>query len=216
MTHTISVVGVGAAALTPDAAQIRCGVEVTRDTVAQALADLAERSGAALQTLTAAGIPASAVVTDAINVGPSYSQEPGKPERYVASQLLTVRLGSMAAVGDIVAALGDAVGDALRVHHLSPIALDAEATVRAAREAAFAAAREEAQHLASLAGRELGRVLRIAPSDDTAFGGGGARMEVMASKSIPMGGGERDVSCVLKVTWEMAEGPVGGPGNSTA
>lgn len=204
--HTITVDSTGAAAVVPDAVQVSISVDYRGQDVAVVLADLARGSEQALSVFRDSGVPESSIASERITVGNAWNG-PDTEMSYEASQGFQVRLARMTQLGEILPALADGVGNALRVHSMGPVATDSQAAVREARAAAFEGAREQAGQLAALAGRELGRVIEMSATR----GGHHAPMTRMAAmgmeadSAIPMASGEREVTVDLQVTWELVD-----------
>lgn len=192
----------------PDMATITMGVTTRGDTAAAALSANSAQLAAVLQRLRAAGIAERDLQTSGLNLGPQmdYSRD-GKPPRilgYEASNMLTVRVRDLAALGTI---LDQAVGDGANAFHGLAFALsDPEPALDAARVRAVHEARRKAEMMAEAAGVKLGRILAISEGGGMAdpmpkMRGGMA----MAAEAVPVAGGEVSYAVSVDVTWELGE-----------
>jgi uncharacterized protein YggE len=77
----------------------------------------------------------------------------------------------------------------------------------AAREAAFADAKDKAEQLAQLAGRRLGTVLRIAEDSGYDVYPRATRkgLAVAAMSAVPIEAGEDELQARIRVTWQLTD-----------
>ncbi len=161
MTDRVVVIGSGSAQLPPDLMQAAMEAEATAADVASALA-VAETAVAAMAAAARAGGTADTDVrTSDVTVSTNYGKD--GPEGFRAAIGLALTLRDVAAAGAVLADVVAAGGDASRVRQVSFTVAEPEAAMDAAREAAFADARHQAEQLAALAGRTLGPVRRVEP-----------------------------------------------------
>ncbi|MFC6153305.1 SIMPL domain-containing protein [Nocardioides yefusunii] len=194
---TVSVVGTGSVAVVPDAARLRVAASASAPTVAGASEALAVAVGR-LFDVAKEVVDARRVVSSGLQVWPRHDND-GRMMGAEASQQVTVLCPALDVASALVSRLAETVGDGLRVDGLDLEVSDPSQAVLEARENAFVDARERAEHLAALSGRELGEVLTVVEGD----GGGspfpaGARMALAA---MPVEAGERQVTASLRVTW---------------
>lgn len=196
----VTTTGSGAASTTPDAMRVVVAVEVTAPTVAAALAAVAEgarRGGEAARRHT----DAARISSRGFRVHPAHDQR-GRPTGFSGSHELHL-VCDLAVAGDLVTDLGEAVGDALRVHQVQPVVTDTGALLHRARELAFADARAKAQHLAELAGRSLGPALRVREGVRGGGEGWAATPVSARESSVDFEPGSADVTAVVIVRWEL-------------
>ena len=166
--HGIWVSGGGSVSVAADIATLGFGVEATRDTVAEAMAEAAEAMQAIIDSLQASGISADDIETRRFSVTAQYRWVSEARENvFLGFEVdntvsATIRdLDSIPAVIDNAVAAG---GDDSRVGALSFSVEDTSEAEREARELAMEAALDQATVLASLAGVELGAPFYISES----------------------------------------------------
>lgn len=155
--RTVSVVGEGRAANTPDIATLQLGVETTDATLTIAQSDNNRRSATLRARLHELGIEARDIQTSGYNVGQDHGPE--GPIGYRVSNMIRITVRALDRVGTILD--GAIEAGANRVHHVGFGALDSIEAQHQAREAAMADAHSKAAHYAALAGARLGPVLAI-------------------------------------------------------
>lgn len=197
--RTVTVTGTGSVGVVPDVAVLRVAAQHRSDTVAGAVAGLV--SAVEVVARSARGVTEPRhVATTGLQVWPRTDAE-GRPDGAEASQQVTVRCPDVESASQLLASLAGEVGDALRVDGLELMVSDGSEALLAAREAAFVDARARAEHLASLASAELGDVVAVSEGDAARPGfESGARMALAA---MPIETGEQQVSCALRVTWQL-------------
>jgi uncharacterized protein YggE len=184
------------------------GVELTATSPAAAL----DAAAAALDRMRAdvlgAGVPESALQTSRLSVQPEWSHEGQRPRLvgYTAHVGLTVTVGDPGRIGAVLAAAVSDGGDVVRVYSLGWRLRDSAAAEQDARHAAFADARERAEHYAALSGCSLGQVLQVDERGDD-FRPRGRAMPVRysgaASMEMGVDPGEVAVTATVTVTWEL-------------
>lgn len=158
--NTVTVIGRGRMAATPDVLRITIGVSVHRSNVREAWEAANRTARKVIDALGANGVPPKDIQTQGLSVGPRYDAG-GHRDGYDASNTVGVRIREMERAGPTMAAAVEAGGDDAV---LSGVWFDVEespALLRTAREAAMGAARGKAEEYARLAGRRLGRVIVI-------------------------------------------------------
>ena len=155
----VEAIGTGSAQARPDLMVVYLGAEATGAEVASVLA-AAEAAATAMAAAARSGGAADADVrTSDVTVQPNYGQQ--GPEGYRVSLGMMLTLRDLTAAGTALAMVVAAGGDASRVQSVS--LSEPQPVLDAAREAAFADARHQAEQLARLAGRTLGGVRRVTP-----------------------------------------------------
>ena len=153
------VTGEGVAHGTPDRCLIHFALNVTADTAANALDQLAALATRSIQALHAAGIEPKDVQTTNLSLHDYHERE--HVAARVASHQMTVKSRSVEEVGHLLASLSEVAGDSLQVHRMQLAVSDAETLQVSARREAVLDATARAQQLAEAAGVTLGRILEI-------------------------------------------------------
>jgi uncharacterized protein YggE len=161
---TISVTGVGRAAVRPDTAIATVGVEARAPRLADASADVARRMTAVLQQVKALGVADRDVTTVAYTVEPLIAQrraeeDPVRIVGYRASNAARITVRALDQVGRVLDAAVAAGANTLRGLHFTvddPTRAEADARARAVQNAAT-----RARELAAAAGVQLGPLLLL-------------------------------------------------------
>jgi hypothetical protein len=204
MTDRVEVVGTGAVQVRPDALQVQLGAEATAPDVAAAL----ERARAGADAMAAAlrdrGVDEADVQTAEMSVS-SYRERMEDPETVRAWLGISVALRDLATAGDVLAAVLAAGGDVARMQHAALAVTDPSEPAVAAREAAFADARAQAEQLAALAGRSLGAVRRVVAVPGFPLPRGGFLEQSGAARamSLPVEAGSSTVTASVQVRFEL-------------
>jgi hypothetical protein len=203
--EVIVVVGVGSARAVPDCIRAHAGVSVVADTVADALTAAGAAQQRIVEVLLASGVDRAAIRTTGYNVGRDY--EGGeRSRRHRADATFEVRLPDIGDAGEVFAAMGEAAGDALRIHGVHPEVSDPVPAQREARAAAVVAARARAEELAAAAGVTLGplRSLVEGGGAQLPFHGGVQRVAMAAAAAPEVEPGRQDVQVAVTATYELA------------
>lgn len=203
-TASITTVGEGQAAGTPDSLRLHVSVQHTAEGVGDALAGCASRLEAAVAVARRFTDP-QRIGTTGLSVDREYTDHDRTTAGWVAHHALRIEVPDVAAAGDLVTALAEGVGDALRIGHVEMYLTDPEPLAVEARAAAFAHARAKADELAALAGQRVTGVVAVAE-------GAGVRPYVageVAPAAMVRGGtsfepGSATVSASLTVVWSTA------------
>jgi uncharacterized protein len=167
--HTISVTGTGRVVVTPDVADLRIGVVVTRPTVKEARSLAAAQMTRVIAALKKLGIADRDIQTSGLSLTPNYTYPAngGTPRLtgYTLSNAVSVTVRDLDKIGD-------AVDDSLAAGAttLDSVAFRVEDPAKAqqqAREQAMAQAKAKAQTLASSAGVSIAGVASISESSAT-------------------------------------------------
>lgn len=160
----------GAVKARPDTMTIVAGVVTTGRTAKEALGANAMLADRLMHAVWAQGIPEKDARTEELTVHPQFAKDRGEDEDrthivgYVATNKIALRPHALAKAGDIVDALFQAGANSVEGPHFS---LEEDgAAVRQARQAAVAAAREQAETYAAALGMRIARVLRLSERDD--------------------------------------------------
>jgi uncharacterized protein len=191
--RTLTVTGHGTATATPDLAVVRVSAVHRGATLADALAG-AESARA--------GVVAAAegLVVATLNLSIWPVQE---PDGFEARHSLEVSTADLEGANALLARLAAEVGDRLTVDGVNLAVRDPSAAVRAAREAAWADARDRAEHLAGLADAVLGDVHDVLEGGP---GGGQVPRAALAAKAdVGLQPGETSIPASVTVTWKLTQ-----------
>lgn len=206
LTDTVEVTGHGQAAGAPDLVVLELRIEAEDESVAAALARVAEATRAVLERTAphrTEGVPGPQ--THGLHLHPRHDREGRAVVGYTAEQQLRLSLRGTELAGQVVTDVSEAAGDALRIDGLSLSVSDpADLQVRA-RVAAFDDARERAEQFAELAGRRLGAVRAMvdAPTGRSPMPRMAKAASFDAGAAMPIEGGEHAVSASVTVTWDL-------------
>ncbi len=205
MSDYVEVIGMGVARATPDVLVVHLAAETHGADVASAL-DAAEAASAAMAAAAReVGAAGGDLGTSDVTVQPDFDQRGPHGYRVSIGTVLTLR--DLAQSGRALAAVLAAGGDASRVNGIVRSVSEPGPLLDAAREAAFADARHQADHLARLAGRTLGKVLKVTPQ-----GGFGAfprfmlqeqEGRAMAASAVPIEAGTSALSVTVGVRFAL-------------
>lgn len=205
----ITVVGTGAAVAEVDGAVLRLGLEVTADTAAAALTELARRSETVLTAGRAAGLTSAELQTQGLSLQPRWDGPSQRVVGYRAEHTLSVVIADVTAAPQLIDALSGAAGDALRLGGLVMTSSGEAAARGDAAERALQNARQQAERLARAAGVTLGRVLTIRelPAGRRSPGGtvflAAASQPGAASAAVPVEAGTATIATELTVSYAI-------------
>lgn len=204
--HTVTVSGRAAVATPPDVARITFACQATAPDVLAAIQASSDAVLASRAALAKAGVEGKDAPSGRVSVNAQEVWENNSPRitGYTAEHQVTATVRNVDAVGDILAAVVAAAGNAMRLQGVTFGVEDEAAVVGAARDRAFADALAVASQYAAAAGRTLGAVTCIGEAE---LHGGApspkARVMAMAADSVPVEPGTPDVSAAVRVTWEL-------------
>lgn len=188
------------------------------ETVAEARAEAASSMDAVIQSVKAHGIEDSDVQTQSFNIRPRYEypeeiSEGVRTSRqvlvgYTVSNTAIVKIRDVNAVGTIIDDVAEAGGDATRINNIRFSIDDPKPFTTQLREDAVQDAIAKAEHLASLAGVDLGDLVFIS---EVGAGAPVARgfqeesfMAMAAPASLtPISGGELQLSLNVQVAFSV-------------
>jgi uncharacterized protein YggE len=207
--RSISVSGAGSADAAPDLLTLLVGVECRRENVGDAYGQAGDVSAAITSALRDRGVDSKDISTSGLNVRAEVNWQEGRGQTvsgYLASCVLSVRIRELAASARIIAEAVAAGGNDVRLNGLELGFADPAAVTARAREAAWADALAAAEHLASLAGARLGKVLSVAQRPEISAPIPVARMQrAVAVDSLTVEAGESSVSAAVEVVWELLD-----------
>ena len=214
----IWVTGEASVTVEPDLILLTVGVETMAETVADARAEAASSMDAVLQSVKAHGIEDSDVQTQSFNIWPRYEY----PEEisggvrtnrqvlvgYTVSNTAIVKIRDVNAVGTIIDDAAEAGGDATRINNVSFSIEDPKPFTTQLREDAVKDAVAKAEHLASLAGVELGDLVFISEESvgtqvERGFADGIFMESVTLSAPTPISGGELQLRLNVQMVFSV-------------
>lgn len=204
MDSGIIVTGSGQASAPADLLRFVLSVGHEASDVASAVDAVAKRTAGVVDALGRQGVAAADIRTTGVNVFPNYG-ESMRVHGYRASHWLTVSTASLDGFGRLLNAAIDAAGNDLSVEQVSFDVADKTALLEQARHSAFADARSKAEHLAELAGRQLGRLESVEES-----AGHGpivpmfARDTAAGTPDMPVAPGEQTVELAITIHWSWS------------
>jgi len=208
-TGTIVVSGTGRVAVDPDLAELRLGVAISRETVAEARSEAAATMTAILAAIRGAGVAERDIRTSMLSVQPRYDYRDGTAPAlagYDLANVVEVTVRELASVGDVID--GSLRAGATSLDGLAFRVADPSGPEAAARTAAVADARAKADVLAAAAG------LRVAGVADIVEGGAppsfplvkAARMSLAADSGTPVAAGTTEIAVTVTVTFRVVAG----------
>jgi uncharacterized protein YggE len=202
----VVVGGLGKVSGTPDVLRLQLGVEVRRADVSQALRDANSIQNKVRAAVRRNGVDAKDVQTSDVSLYPSYDNN-GKPNGYVVSESMTVKLRDLSRAGRTVGQAVEAGGNAARVQGVSFALEDNAALLEKARDAAYADAKRKASRYAELAGRPLGQVELV--DEQVPQGEQPVMYDRLAAgasakdSAVPVDPGQSQVSVSVTVRWSL-------------
>lgn len=197
MPRTITVTGRGSAVAVPDTAVVDVAVVGRAAVLADAVAAV-DAAAVALVRVARRLTEASQVASHGLQVWPVHDPS-GRPESFEATHRFRVVCAGLPTASALVSGLVAEVGDSLRVDGVRLEVGAPDRALAAAREGAFADARERARQLAALAGSGLGDVLAVVEGAGVAPPGP-LLADTRAAAFEP---GETDVGSEVTVTWQL-------------
>jgi uncharacterized protein YggE len=160
--HTITVTGIGRVILTPDVADLRLGVNITRPTATQARADAAAAMTKVVDAIKKAGIPEKDIKTSTLSLQPVYdysTKSQGQLTGFQVMNIVSVTSHDVSKVGDLVDAA--VAAGATSVDGVTFRVEDETKAEGQARTAAVTDAKAKADALAAAAGVTISGVSSI-------------------------------------------------------
>ena len=206
--------GEGEAQVTPDRARVHLAVETRGKTAAEAAAENARIQTAVIARIRALGIPAERIITIGYSVQPEYSRSRDPSDEqprvigYVARNTVRADVWRMDQVGPVIdGALG---AGANRLGGLDMYSSREDAVRREALSNAVAAARADAEAMATAAGGRLGPLMELTSGgfyrpQPAPMMRGGAEMAMQAADT-PIAAGEQTVRANVMARWQFVPG----------
>ena len=192
----ISVSGEGSIDLVPDLALLNVGVEAVAESVSQAREEAAQAMDAIIAAVKAQGLEDRDIQTKAFNIWPQYDYQNNRSTLvgYTVNNSATVKIRDISNVGPIIDDVAEAGGNATRIHGIRFTVEDPKPHMADLREAAFQDAMAKAEHLATLAGVELGPLTYVTESSGVPVTREAAFAIMEAAPSTSISGGELQIS----------------------
>ena len=202
----ITVTGTGVVDAVPDVVHIELGAQATAPDVQQALDAASAGLAAARASLLVSGLTPADLSTAQSS---TWTERPDSGEpRATARLTLRALVRDVDAAGEVVRQALAAAGPVAQLESMHLQVGDPAASLRLARDRAFADARATAEQLAGLAGRRLDRVVDLV--EGGAGAGGGPRMLAMRSDalgaSFGVDAGTQEITATVTVRWAFDGG----------
>lgn len=205
--HTISVSGTGHVVISPDVADLRLGVSVTKSTVKAARAAAADSMNRVMAALKKLGIADADLQTSGLSLQPVYDYSnngnPPKLTGYTLSNGVAVTIRDLDKIGDAIddgLAAGATTLDGVTFRVDDPAKAQAQA-----RQQAMAQAKSMADTLASSAGVSITGVASIsessAPTPNPIYFDAGKAQALAADSATPVSVGTNDVIVTVSVVY---------------
>ncbi len=204
MSDHVEVIGTGSASAAPDVVVLDVRVQVEARDVASALRDLGARLDATVGAAAGHGVGDHDRRTTGMGVSPRWDRDGQVVAGYTAHQSLRLRVRDRAHVGEVIAALAAAAGDALAVDAVTLEVADPSPLLVRARAAAFADASTRARQYAELSGRTLGPVLALTEAPEAVGPSPKMRFASMdRAGGVPVEAGESAVTTSIVVRFAL-------------
>ncbi|MER6097544.1 SIMPL domain-containing protein [Streptomyces sp. NPDC001728] len=203
---TVTVAGSGQAAAAPDLAIVSVAVEAGRKTAKEAMAAQNTAAEALLGVLRKQGIADRDIRTDSLSLSPVYTQTSAgesKVTGYQAGQSFSVKVRDIDRTGQVIGAVNDATGDAVRINGVVFDVADPSALRVRAREAAYKDAHDKAAQHARLSGHRLGRLVSLSEGESVRPGPGVAPALAADEPGVPLAPGEIEEHITVSAVYEL-------------
>ena len=207
--HGITVSGEGKVQGRPDIAQLRLGVSVLRDTVAQARDDAATSMTAITDAVKRNGVADKDIQTEQLNISPEYDYSNNRQtlKGFRVTNTVSVKVRDIDKTSSVVDDAVRAGGNDTQLQSIS-FTIDKPADLqRQAREAAVADAQAKAKTLADAADVSLGGAINISESGGVQpvelSGAAFNSARQAAAPSTPVQPGELDVTVNISATFAI-------------
>ena len=155
----IWVAGIGEVNVTPDLAVLNMGVEVQKETVAEAYSQAGETMDSIIQTLKENGVSEEDIKTERLYINQETDYRSSQPDvivGYIVTNIAEVKIRDIDNASGIVDAAVTAGGDYARIQSFAFTVDDPTIYYEEAREKALADARKKAEQIADSADLTLG------------------------------------------------------------
>jgi uncharacterized protein len=198
------VVGEGISLARPDSCIIGVVLNAVRDTIADALRDVAVLADGAITALRDAGYDDVDLPTRNLSVRDWLDPQTHQVTGHVGSYQFAIVVRDLALVSTVVDVLGKTTGDALQIQGIAFGHSDPAPLLTEARRAAVQDAQSRAEELATAAGVRLGRIRLMQEGVPTvSVGGTAARKSSAQEVSAPINPGSQPVSVRVTVAFAI-------------
>jgi uncharacterized protein YggE len=202
----IWVTGQGKAMAVPDIAELRLGVEVQADTVAEAQAEASEAMDSVEQALKDNGVAEKDIQTQQFSIYPVTKWISDKDEEeivgYRVTNIVVAKIREVDKAGAIIDAVAEAGGDFTRIQDISFDVDDKTPYYEQARAKAMEDASNRATQLAELAGVGLGKATYISEGASY-YPVRTADFSEAAATPTPISPGELEITVDVQVIYEI-------------
>jgi hypothetical protein len=201
---TVTTTGTGTVSGTPDTLTFSIDVSTTAAHVASALGQNNTIAAAVQQVLEHDGLTAADIQTSNVSLQQNYSGS--TPSGYEADDTITAIVHGLANAGTIIDNAIVAAGDSGRLDGVTLSMSNTNPVMAAARAQAVAAARTQAQQLASAAGEPLGRLISLTdqPADqDNTYPEAFSASASAAATPVPIQAGSQQASIQVTGVWAL-------------
>ena len=158
----------------------------------------------AVQDVLAGNDPDATFSSSHYTVHPDHGPN-GRIRGFVAEHTLSVTTPNVDGFGAVLAAVTEVAGNTAQIHGLQFRLHETPERVAAARQDAWSDAHGRAQHLAALAGRTLGRAVKIQERHPTAGPPPMMRHAMEMAASVPLAASDADITVALDVEFDFAD-----------
>jgi uncharacterized protein YggE len=208
LPRTVVVVGEGVASAVPDRCVIAVSLRVVRDTVAEAIGEVASLADAAMAAMRNAGLDDADLGTRNLGVQDWIDHTQPRVTARIATYTFTIAVRGLSDVSALVNVLATTAGDSLQINGIAFSHSDPEPLRAIARRGAVADARARAEQLADAAGLRLGDVLAVSEAPVMGPGWFGRAVSARASREppppMPIMPGDQTVRVQVEVTYAFA------------
>jgi uncharacterized protein len=203
---TIIIVGAGKAAGVPDVLRTSYRISARGADVGLALDAASEAMRRVLDVVRAHGVADRDIATGQIHVDERHGDK-GQRLGFQGYQTLLVTTRDISRSGELMRNVAEAAPEELSIEYVSMAIDEPEPLLVAAREAAFADAKDKAEQFARLAGRRPGTVLRIADDRGYVVYPRATRkgLTMAAMSAVPIEAGEDELEARIRVTWQLTD-----------
>jgi uncharacterized protein YggE len=206
--RTVVVVGHGVANAVPDRCIIGVTLRATRETVAEAIAEVASLADAAMNALRRASVDGSDLSTQNVHVQDWIDHQQQRVTARIATYTFTVTVRDLGEVSALVNLLAETVGDALQIQGIAFSHSDSASLLADARRDAVADANARAEQLADAAAARIGQILSIDEGSATDGGWTGyaaasRAAHELSGPAMPMNPGAHTVTARVVITYSL-------------
>jgi uncharacterized protein YggE len=203
---TITTVGTGTVTGAPDTLTIGIGVSTTAQHAAPALAQNNDLATKVQQALSRDGIDHKDIQTTGLSLQQAYRTSDG----YESFDEVTATIHNLTNAGTIIDDALAAAGDAGRLEMVNFSLSSTDPFMAAARRSAVAAAKSDAERLASAAGEHLGALVSMTDQQSPVYpqpygvSMGAATSAPAAAQPVPVQPGSQQVTVNVTTVWAIA------------